>query len=186
MKRVIGLFLFFALLTGCTWDKSDISDGLKLRQQLQSGDRYIFTAEITADYGDRIYTFLMDCGFDSSGDVDFKLVQPESIQGISGSVSQVGGKLLFDDTVLLFEPLTQGQVTPVIGPWMMVKAIQGGYINGISEENGCKELVIDDTYGTENFRVLLQLLEDDSPCGCEIYWQNRRILTIKITNFQKG
>lgn len=186
MKRLIGLFLFFAMLTGCTSDRKGISDGLKLRQQLSTGDRYIFTAEITADYGDRIYTFIMDCGFDSSGNVEFSLVQPESIQGISGSVSQTGGKLLFEDTVLLFEPLTQGQVTPVIGPWLMVKAILSGYINGVSEGNGNKELIIDDTFGTEKFRVIVQLLEDDFPCSCEIYWQNRRILTIKLSNFQKG
>lgn len=185
MKKLMGLFVIVLVLTGCSWDKSDVSDGLKLRQLLQSEDRYVFTAEITADYGDRIYTFTMDCGTDGTGDVDFSIVHPESIQGISGSITQTGGRLVFDDTVLLFDSLTQGQVTPVIGPWLMIKAIQGGYIQAVSEQNGKEELVIDDTFGTEKFRMLLELGEEGFPCGCEIYWQNRRMLTIKISNFQK-
>ena len=83
----------------------------------------------------------------------------------------------------MFEPLTVGQLTPVIAPYLMVKAIQGGYIRyGNTGDDVC-EYTIDDTFHSEAYQVILSVDKDLVPATCEIFWNNRRILSIQVENF---
>ena len=54
----------------------------------------------------------MDCQCDSQGDLTFAVTAPETITGITGKVSDAGGKLTFDDTALQFDLMAEEQVTP--------------------------------------------------------------------------
>lgn len=186
MKKYVGAFLLLIFfVAGCGNKNTEVADGLDLRQALQKGEGYSFCASVTADYGDRIYNFVMDCKALPTGNLEFTVTQPETINGVTGEVSREGGKLIFDEQVILFEPITQGQLTPVIGPWLLVKAVQGGYIRSVSENGTAKEVVIDDTYSNETFQVILTLQKDQNPAYCQIFWNNRRILSIEIENFKK-
>lgn len=183
MRLFISVVLIISMFCGCGNQSDEISKAMELRQRLLNSDRFCFDAVITADYGDRMYTFEVTCTASNIGAVNFTVVSPESIAGITGSVSEGTGKLIFDDTVLLFEPLSQGQLTPAIGPWLMVKAVLGGYIHSISEVNDQTELIIDDSLNTERFQAVLTLDNNLLPSVCEIFWNNRRILSLQITNF---
>ena len=183
MKIVTVVVLVAVILVGCAKGDGDLNPAMELRQRLANGDGCTFRAEVCADYGDRVYTFVMDCKADTAGDVHFKLVSPDTISGISGTVTQSGGKLEFDDQVLLFEPLTQGELTPVIAPWLLYKVITGGYIRSVSEEADQFIYTVDDTYQSEQFMALLTLQRDQTPRSCEVFWNNRRILTVKVTDF---
>ncbi|MFR3326027.1 MAG: hypothetical protein ACLTR8_16550 [Oscillospiraceae bacterium] len=59
-----------------------------------------------------MYTFSMDCQCDSQGNLTFAVTAPETITGITGKVSDAGGKLTFDDTALQFDLMAEEQVTP--------------------------------------------------------------------------
>lgn len=186
MKKLGIILCIIALfVSGCSNRKTQVDDGLILRQSMLSGEGCRFSASITADYADRIYVFKMDCTAQPSGTVGFTVMEPETISGISGEIAQEGGKLKFDDQALLFEPMVQGQLTPVIAPWLMVKAIQSGYIRSVSVKNDERELIIDDTFGNEAFQIVLLLDMDSTPEFCEIYHNQRRILSIKVENFKK-
>ena len=87
-----------------------------------------FDAEITADYGDKTYTFAMHCESDTKGDMTFTVTAPESIAGISGTISASGGKLTFSDTALAFDLMADDQLSPVSAPWILMKTLRSGYL----------------------------------------------------------
>ena len=72
--------------------------GMELRSKLLQANNCSFEAEITADYGDRIHIFTMDCMADRNGNITFTVTKPESISGIQGTLGGEGGKLTFDNT----------------------------------------------------------------------------------------
>ena len=185
MRLLMVILLSFTCLFGCTSGRGSVSDGLIIREQMTTGDGCAFSASVTADYGDRMYSFTMDCTAQADGTINFTITEPESISGIKGSISQSGGKLLFDDTVLLFESLTSNQITPAIGPYLMVKAIQGGYIRSVCTQKDSIELTIDDSFRSQAFQALITLSVDHVLQGGEIFFNNRRILSIQVENFEQ-
>ena len=184
MKRCIVLFLSVLILVGCAGSVRPMDDVLLFRQQLSDGQGCRFRAEITADYGDRIYCFTLDCQTNVNGDMDFAVVLPDTIAGICGEINQTGGKITFNDKVLLFDPLSQGQMTPIIAPWLMLRAIYGGYIRSVADSEQWIEATIDDSLGTEDFQAVIAFGKDMQPVCCEIFSNHRRILTVRVTNFE--
>ena len=184
MRILIAMILTLTCLFGCASGNDGVADGLKLREQMTKSNGCSFVASVTADYGNRMYSFTMDCVAKIDGTVDFMITEPESIKGIKGSVSQSGGKLLFEDTVLLFDSLTSNQITPAIAPYLMVKAIQGGYIQSASSDNETVEITLNDSFRSEGFQAIVTLVDNCVPIRCEIFFNNRRILTISVKNFE--
>ena len=180
MRRIAVLLLCVFLCTACGADDGDLTPIMQMRQNLNRGINCSFQTEITADYGDGIYVFSMDCIFDAAGDLRFEVVKPDTISGISGIVSQSGGKLEFDDQVVLFSALTQGEITPIIAPWLMMNVINSGYISGVNDE---KVYTIKDTFKGEELLVLVTLQDNASLSYCEIFCHDRCVLSLRISDF---
>jgi hypothetical protein len=179
LKTFICLLLCAFMLSGCS-GKNDLSDrAVALRSKLQAAHGCSFDASVTADYGDKTYTFAMGCRVDAHGNLSFTVEQPETIQGITGHISKDGGKLTFDDKVLAFYLLADEQLSPVSGPWVIMQAMRGGYIVSCSKDR----ITLHDSYREDAFTVDVQIGGDGLPQSGEIYWQNRRIMGIQIKNF---
>ena len=142
-----------------------------------------FDVVITADYGDEIFEFAMNCETDCQGSIDFTVTQPESISGITGSISSGEGKLLFDDVALQFPLLADGQVTPVSGPWILMKTLLGGYLTAAVQEDDLLHLTINDSYEEDALQMEIWLNGDDVPVCGEIFYDGRRIVTMMVENF---
>ena len=84
---------------------------MALRANLLKASSCTFDTEITADYGDALYSFSMSCEADAQGSVAFTVTAPQTISGITGEISGDGGRLTFDDTALQFDLMADGQVT---------------------------------------------------------------------------
>lgn len=182
MKRIFAVVLLAVFLTGCSGTDALLERGMALREKMQQSG-CSFTAKVTADYGDKVYTFAMQCTANEEGTVAFTVTEPESISGITGSVSGTGGKLTFDDTVLAFELLADGEVSPVSAPWLLIKTLRGGYLSSckMDGENLC--LTIDDSYEEDALQLDIRLTSDDLPESAEILWQGRRVLSIAVESF---
>ena len=128
MKRLLYLIIVTVLLCGCHIDEGRIDSAIALRQSLLDGAGCAFVADITADYGNDLYQFSLACKSDKQGNLQFSVVSPESISGIAGNISDIGGTLTFDGTILGFPPIADGQLTPVIAPWIFLKTLRSGYI----------------------------------------------------------
>ena len=182
MKRIIIVLLSMVLLCGCSASNQDMDRAMNFRAKILSNP-VSFDAEITADYGDKIYTFTMNCHTDLQGNVTFQVTQPEIIRGIAGTVSAAGGKLTFDDVALGFDLMADGQFSPVSGPWVMMKSLRSGYLTSCNQEAGNLRIAIDDSYQDDALHLDIWLDENDIPIRGEIMWQGRRLLTIDVKNF---
>lgn len=183
MKRIISIFLLLAMLSGCTDTDTSLQRALTLREKLCKSDGITFTAHITADYGDNIYLFSVSCTAENDGDLTFSILSPDTIKGITGSLSSSGGNLTFDDTVLAFPMLAEGEVSPVSAPWLLVKTLLGGYISSCGLDDGMLRITMDDSYEDEALQLDIWLNDADMPAQAEVLWQGRRILSMTVDNF---
>ena len=183
MKRFAAAVLALVLFTGCTGKRDELDRAMKLRAGLLGCLECSFDVTVTADYGDELHSFEMHCQSNGRGDVEFSVTKPESIAGITGTISSGEGKLTFDDTALYFPLLADGQVTPVSGPWILMKTILGGYLTAAVQEEELLHLTIHDSYEEDALQMEIWLNEADVPVQGEIIYGGRRIVTMKFENF---
>ena len=183
MKQIAAVFLSLVLLTGCTGKRDELDRAMKLRANLLGCLGCSFDVTVTADYGDSYYTFVMNCQANGRGDLQFTVLQPESIAGITGEISSGEGKLTFDDVALHFPLLADDQVTPVSGPWILMKTLLGGYLTAANEEDDLLHLTIHDSYEEDALQMEIWLDGEDKPVNAEILYDGRRIVTMTIENF---
>ena len=155
---------------------------MSFREKMLSSNGCSFSTTVTADYGEQIYTFSMDCVCDKEGNLTFSVTKPESIAGITGKVSSEGGSLTFDDKILAFQTIADGQITPVTAPWLFMKTIRSGYLNGCSIQEDGIEITIDDSYREDALRLLVSV-KNDVPSSAEIFWKGRRVMSLIVENF---
>lgn len=184
MKRAGIVLLLLCFLTGCGSASKEIERGMALRSKILAAESCGFDAAITADYGDKVYTFSMNCQTDGQGDLTFTVTEPESIAGINGSISDSGGRLTFDDIALQFDLMADDQVTPVSAPWILMKTLRSGYITSACEEDNLLRLSMDDSYDDDALHLDIWLDSGDDPLRAEILYDDRRILSIDVTNFE--
>lgn len=184
-KSALSVFLLL-LLTGCANARSGIDRAMELRGQLLTSTACSFRTVVTADYGETVCTFSMDCSADDSGNLLFTVTEPETIAGITGTISQQGGELTFEDTALDFPMLADGQLAPVSGPWVLWKTLRGGYLTAAGWDDELLRLTIDDSYEENALQVDVWLDDGNCPVWAEIVYDGRRILTMDVENFTIG
>ncbi len=182
MRKLGAVILLLCFLAGCSGEQEQLEGMLDLRQELLQ-KTCSFRAEVTADYGDKTYSFSMDCRADKTGELKFTVVEPETISGISGVIRKGEGALVFDNTALSFELLTDDLLSPVSAPWIMLKALRSGYILSGGIEGQQVHITLRDSYDSDALRVDVWLDENQNPVQGEILWKDRRILTISVKDF---
>lgn len=182
MKRIIPVLIICLLLAGCSGQRAELDRAMALRAKMLS-QPIAFDAVITADYGDKTYTFRAACQVDARGDLSFTVREPETIAGITGKVSEAGGKLTFDDKALSFPLLADEQISPVAAPWVLIRTLRSGYLTSCAVEGGALRLAVDDSYEDDALHLDIWLDGNDLPCRSEILWQGRRILSVSVENF---
>ena len=178
MKRLFLFVVCISILVGCKGNEG-MDAALALRSSVLQATSCSFSAVITADYGDMTYSFAMDCVADKKGSVRFTVTAPQTIAGITGVISTDGGKLTFDDVALAIPMLTDDQITPVSAPWILMRTLRGGYITSCADGR----ITIDDSYADDALKLDITLGADNKPVMAEIYWKNRRILTLEVSSF---
>ena len=182
MKRLWALLTLMVFLCGCASENTELNRVLSFREKLLS-DCCSFTAEITADYGDQLYSFSVGCTADANGEVSFVVIAPESISGMSGKLKGDSGFLTFDDQVLAFPLLADGEVSPVSAPWLLIKTLRNGYISSAGKDGENIQVAMNDSYEEDALQVDIWLNEEDIPICADIMWQGRRVLSMTIKDF---
>ncbi len=182
MKRIAAAVCLLVLLCGCSGKNEDLDRAMSVRARLLNRG-FEFETDITADYGDKTYTFSARCTADTGGNVTFTVTKPETVAGITGSISANGGKLTFDGKALAFPLLADNQLTPVSAPYVLVKTLRSGYLTSCGKEGELLRLAIDDSYADDALHLDIWLDGQDAPVRGEILWQGRRILSMDVRNF---
>ena len=184
MKKIGVLLLLLLSFSGCSKTAGEIERGMALRSKILQATSCSFDADITADYGDKIYTFSMSCQGNNQGDITFKVTAPESISGITGIISENDGFLTFENVSLAFERMADDQITPVSAPWILLQTLRSGYLTSAGIEEEGIRLTIDDSYEEDALQLDIWLDENDYPKRGEILYDGRRILSLDVRNFR--
>ena len=180
--KVVVCLIVALLFTGCKNTSAPLENAISLRNKILASNGCSFSATVTADYGDAVYHFSMDCTADKEGNLTFRVTEPETIAGIQGKLTATGGALTFDDQVLAFPTLADGEISPVTAPWVFMKTLRSGYIRSCTEGNSSYQIEIDDSYEEDALRLLISI-NDYVPTNGEIFWNGRRVITINVEHF---
>lgn len=184
MKKLAAAVVLLVFLAGCSGESKEMQRGIDLRSELLKASECRFSCEITADYGDKTYTFSMNCQGDSRGNLTFTVTAPETIAGITGAISEAGGKLTFDDTALQFDLLADDQLSPVSAPWILLKTLREGFITSAGTDGERTLLSIDDSYEDDALHLDIWLSDENRPETVEILYGKRKILSLAVANFE--
>ena len=184
MKRCLAVLLIVFVLSGCGSGDAEMQQIMEFRQNLLQSSQCTFEAAITADYADVVYHFSMECLSNKTGDLSFRVTKPDSISGITGVISEIEGKLTFDDVVLAFQRLADGQITPVSAPWVVLRSLRSGYLTACGKDEEYIRVQIDDSFDEDALQVDVWFDQNTYPIRAEILWQGRRILTVDVNNFE--
>lgn len=183
MKFFVTVILVFSMLCGCTAKDNPLEQTTALREELLEAEGCTFQATITADYESAIHTFAVSCSVDTVGTLNFTVTEPDTISGITGYISDDDASITFDDKVLAFQMLADGQISPISTPWLFLKALRGGYISGCSANNAGLCIYIDDSFREYPLQIEVYADVNTIPYHVDFIWQNRRILSLDIQDF---
>ena len=79
------------LLGGCGGRSQGVSPAIAFRASLVQAGGCSFRAELTADYGDYVVPFALDCETEVNGPTHFTVAAPETLAGITAAVDETGG-----------------------------------------------------------------------------------------------
>lgn len=183
MKRFLAAWLLILVLTGCSRTFSEVDRAVAMRQRILGAGGCTFDAVITADYSGAFQTFSVRCEMDADGMLSFSVIAPETISGICGMVSAAGGNLTYEDMLLAFPMLADGQIAPACAPWLMMNTLRTGYIRACGEVADGLRISIDDSFRSEPLQMELWTDQRDNPVRAEFIWNGRRILSVDVKNF---
>lgn len=185
MKKqvVFWFFSLWILLSGCSAVDGGMGQAMDFRARLTSSNGCSFDTQITADYGDQVYTFSMNCKADNDGNLAFTVTAPQTLEGITGMIDAQGGKLTFDDTALAFELLADGRLSPVSAPWVLVHTLHYGYITSCARTDNGPVISINDSYKDDALNLSVYLDQNSTPVAAEIFWKGSRVLSLTVNNF---
>ena len=183
--RYMAVFLvLLILLTGCSPDSDSESAALSVRSKLLTSKECTFSTEVLADYGDSTCVFSTDVVVSRDSDLKFVITSPNTIAGITGTISKNAGEITFDNQVVLFQLLVDGQITPVCAPWLFYNTLNRGIIRSSGKTNEGEMVIYDDIFEGEDFEMYLTFDNVGEPSHCEFVWQGRRFLSMDIKMFQ--
>ena len=184
LKKTAVFFLTVFLVSGCSGQNRDLERGIRLRTQILGSNSCSFDVDITADYGDKVHSFSLQCQSNDKGSIRFTVVKPDSIAGIQGTVDGEDGTLTFDNEALHFPLLADNQVTPVSAPWLLVKALRSGFITSAGAGKALLRLSIDDRYTDDALHLDIWVDDSNLPVKAEILYRERKILSLDVKNFR--
>lgn len=183
MKR-LALLAAVVMLCGCSLGSGQMGEALAVRSRLLSASGCSFRCHLTADYTDTVEQFTLDCQTLTNGTLEFTVVEPESISGITGAVDSDEGALTFDGEVLAFPLMADERLSPISAPWILMNTLKNGYITACVQENELLHLSISDSYADDALELEVWVDGENCPVSAEISWQGRRVVSMTVENFR--
>ncbi len=172
------------LLTGCGSQESEVQEALDFRVGLLQATSCRFTAEASADFGERVFEFTADCVYTpQEGRAELVLTAPESVAGISASAQSDGAALSFDGLRLELGQLANGRIAPLQLPKLLGDAWGGGYIESEAELPDGYLVSYRSGYGDSELLIYTWFNEQLHPTEAEVYYADERVLHAGLSAF---
>ena len=165
---------------------------LAVRGEYLAMERCAAEVEITADYGQRVYEFLLSAAVDGEETV-LTLREPELAAGITARISEEGGVLEYDGLALETGPLDGDGLSPVSALPALLSAARSEYMAECTlERTGDSELLRvlcadpEDPPGTGRETALWFDPETYALVRGEISVDGYRVIQCELTGFTRG
>lgn len=185
-KWLICVPMMTLLLTGCAGGMSGAEElALTIRGEHLASAGCTAVAEVTADYGRRVYTYGMEVQR-TEGETVLTVTAPELVAGITARVTGKESRLEFDDLSLDTGPLDGEGLTPVSALPLLLDEITSGYMTGCSLEGDLLRVDCGDPEGTpgQGREVVLWFrLEDHTLIRGEVFWDGTLVIQCLFSQF---
>ena len=197
MRKLMSCVLMMTLLlSGCKagGGGEDSPEGLaaQIRGEWLSMTAWTATVSVTADYGQRVYDFVLDVSWEKEGETVLTVVEPELIAGITARLREDGAYLEYDGASLSTGPLTGDGMSPLEAVPFLMEQLTAGYMARCSYEDwdgsqvlrvDCRDPEKDPETGSE----CALYLDPDSHAllRAEVSWDGAVVLTAAFTDFTK-
>lgn len=175
-----AILLLLFLLSGCTPQETALSPAIEFRAALANGCR--FHAQVSADFGETVASFAMDCETDSDGVLRLTVTEPETLSGITATVKNGGGTITYDGMVLEFGLLANGNVIPAAAPAIAADCWSRAYIASAGQEDALYRVTYEKDFDEKRL-VTDTWFENGVPICAEVCYNGQRILKILISSF---
>ena len=144
--------LCLLLLCACGAGNTSAQTPIAFRTSLNDSGECSFRAAVTADYGEYIREFLLDCqtGPDSA---TLTVMEPEVAMGITAEVSGEDASVSYDGTVLAVEDFSSRRISPMAAPYILSEAWRGGYISATGRDGEYETVEYLLGYGLEELTI---------------------------------
>ena len=185
MRRVWlpALMIGLVLLCGCAGSEEIGERFSQARQELAGASELSFTAEITADMGDTVFSCTLACVRDGEG-TEMTVLSPDLAQGVVVRSDDSGTKLSYDGLELCVGQT--GGVTPVGAVPVLTGALLSGYAEGFYADTyeGTSALVAR-IYIDEDTHALIWLAEETfTPLYAELVQDGTAAVRCRFSDFR--
>lgn len=132
--RFYALMMTVTLLTGCGQDNNPEQLALNIRSEYLSCDSFSAHACLTADYGQRVYSYEMDVQTQEDT-TTLTLTQPEYAAGITASIHNGEGTLIYQDISVETGTLDANGLTPISAVPTLLETVRSGFITTCMQED---------------------------------------------------
>lgn len=184
LKLAAVLMILLCLLSACSSKETDhLQAPMDFRASLLQAGACTFQAEITADYGENVYEFTVDCECRTDGTASVTVIEPQSIAGITAKISENGDELIYDGMAVAFDPLAGGNAAPVCTPSLVVDAWANAFIHAAGQEGEWLRVTYERGYDEEQLDVDCWFDEKNIPICTEICYNDETVLKMEVSNF---
>ena len=181
-KALAAILLLCIFCTACSAGESGLSPAIEFRAALVQAGGCTFQAEVTADFGDSVVSFSLDCDADADGTTRLTVTAPETLSGITATVSDAGGKITYDGMSMDFGLLASGNVIPAAAPAITVTCWSSEYITAAGEDETGYRVTYEKDFDEKMLKVDTWF-ENGIPICAEVCYNNQRILNLTISDF---
>ncbi len=191
MRRLLLGVLTIALLlplAACGASGDAEEEALALRDRYIDMDACTLTADIRADYGERVYDFTVDAVYQKDGESRLTVTAPALLAGLTVCWKENTASLCYEDITVETGYLTEDGLSPMTALPALLDALRTGGLTACSRETGAD--------GTETLRVTMEdeavsytfWFDPDTgaPRRAEIAADGYTVITCRVTAFQFG
>jgi hypothetical protein len=183
--------MILILLAGCSGGSSKTAQAeelaLTIREEYAARTAWSAKANLTADYGQRVYTFALTAQGDEN-ETALTLTAPETVAGMTAHLKDSGGVLEYDGVWVETGTLDGGGLTPAEALPELIKTARSGYFRSACWDGDETLLRVDcgDPEGqTGKGREITLWFDRETHAltGGEISWDGARVVSCEILEF---
>ena len=139
---LIVLMIIVLILPGCSEDKANSEKVSRFHEKLQNAEAISIKADVSADYGGRVYEYTLSYT-ESGGEGVVEILSPDNVAGIKARITEEGASIEYHGVSLGLGDLSSGGLSPVSALPTIISSIKNGHLESVSrEKDGDTELLL--------------------------------------------